>query len=642
MTNGLGAYCIGSSDETYHRRDHALFTALLRPPLRREKCIRRLHETIYLDGRWQPITPQDDGRISSYFTARFHVVDGLPTYEYRSSFLTLQKRFFMEPATDAFYVQYRATRAEGKCRLRVQPLLILPDAFFESEFPEPPLRLRDRGFAFHFELQDGRRLHFHCDTEAQVVVVNNWMATHFKDDRDMAPEANFIPAGLSFVLEKGQTATIRIGLDAVADFDINAVLQNVPTKRNGGPLKIFELTDEKAGAMLCRPDDFVVARATINSLHNTTILSAYPDQTDNGRNMLLALPGLLLATGDFARARNVLDMLKSNANAHQLPNQFSAQPLPPSYDGADVALWYFVAAYEYWLASKDEDFLEKNYSFLLQLLMELIEGTENGVVLDKSDGLLEIIPEASACSWMDAKVGNWVVTARTGKPIEMQALWYNALQIMLAFSEHLDKSTSEAKLRALAEQAETHIRQVFWLPKAGYLADGLTPEGIDSSFRANQVIALGLPFSPFPENQSLSVLEKVLMQLATPYGLRTLSPFHAAYRGNIGSTLSERAGAWHNGTVHPWLTWPCVRAMLRNGYPPDEAYAIFRPLFVSVQEGMVGHVSEAFTGDKPHLPVGAGASAVSLGAVIQCLVALKGELRVAAPEGLDLQISEYA
>lgn len=643
LTNGLGSCCIGSADERYVRREHALFTALLRPPLRREKCIRRLHETVYSDGGWQPIIPMQYEQTSPHFKARFHLVDGLPTYEYRSSELHLQKRLFMAPGDEALYVQYLAIRTEGKCRLRIQPLLILPDSYFESDFSEPPLQLGEHAFSFHFELQHGKKLHFHCDIEAQLIIVNNWMATCFAEPKDAAPEANFIPAALSLILQKGEVATIRIGLDDGEGFDARQVLQKGLTNGDDKRPQIVEFAHQHSdsGPLRCRPDDFVIERATSSSLRNSTILSAYPDQTDNGRDMLLALPGLLLATGDFARARKVLEMLKANAAKYQMPYEFSAQPLPPTYTGADVALWYFVATYEYWKASHDQEFLEKTFSFLLQLLMELIDGTESGVTLDKDDGLLQIAPDARAHSWMDRRVGNWLVTPRIGKPVEMQALWYNALRIMLTFSEVLEKSTSEAKLRTLCDLTESNIERVFWLPKAGYLADVLTPDGLDSSFRANQVIALGLPFSPFPERQTLSVLEKVMMQLATPFGLRTLSPFHAAYRGTIGGSPAEKAGAWHNGTVHPWLTWPCVHAMLRNGYPTDQTYATFEPLFASLQSGIIGHISEAFEGDKPHRPVGADASAVSLGAVIQCLRALKSEQRTASASELEMPISAY-
>lgn len=630
LTNGLGSYCIGSADESLCHSQHALFTALLRPPLRREKCVRRLHETIYIEDNWQPLAPlrmnlENDNTPS--ITTQFELESYTPCHTYTHKNFVIKKRFFMEPEIHALYVQYCVVRAKRKCRLRILPLLILSASYFDAEFVNSPLQIHENGFAFNFEHQEGKKLYFHSDVTSRIVMVNNWMATDLEQAQSPGREVDYIPAAMSLTLRAGETATIRIGLEAAPQFDAEQIFKQA--KR-----RLFTIENESGATHPndmnntnhYHPHDFIIERATANSLNNKTILAGYPARTDDGRSTLLALPGLLLVTGEFECARKILKTLKANTHKNQIPDRFSDQPASPTYTSADVTLWYFIAIYEYWLASGDKVFIEGIYSFLLELLMEMISGTENGVKLDAADGLLEISPDAKATTWMNEKVGNWLVTPRFGKQVEIQALWYNALMIMLSFSEILEKGAGEAKLRGLAELAEKSIREIFWLRKAGYLADTLTPEGLDSSFRVNQVIAIGLPFTPFPPEIERAVLDKVNAQLVTPYGLRTLSPFHPAFRGTIGTALEERAGAWHNGIVHPWLVWPYTRAALRTGIHSQKIDETFQPLFESNQHGISGHIQEAFEGDAPYKPVGAAASAVSLGAVLQCLSALKKDM----------------
>jgi predicted glycogen debranching enzyme len=627
LTNGLGSYCIGSADESMSHPEHALFTVLLRPPLRREKCVRRLHETIYLENSWQALAPSrmnPEKYHTPGFTSQFELENHTPCYTYTHHNFVIQKRLFMEPEIHVLYVQYCVVRAEQKCRLRIQPLLILPTSYFDAAFLDSPLQIHENGFAFNFEHQEGKKLYFSSNVASRIVMVNNWMATELALAQSQGREVNYIPAALSLVLQPGESATIRIGLEPAPNFDAeqmhkSAMSRFVKKKKE----TLFIYSKDKKNTNHYHPHDFIIERATANVLNSKTILAGYPARTDDGRSTLLALPGLLLTAGEFECAQKILQTLKANTHKNQIPDRFSDQPAAPTYASADVTLWYFIAVYEYWLASSDRAFLERIYSFLLQLLMEMIGGTENGVKLDAKDGLLEISAHAKATTWMNEKVGNWLVTPRFGKPVEIQALWYNALMIMLSFSEILDKSAGEAKLRGLVELAEKNIRQIFWLGKAGYLADALTPQGLDSSFRANQVITMGLPFTPFPPEFARAVLDKVSAQLVTPYGLRTLSPFHAAFRGTIGTTPEEKAGAWHNGTVHPWLVWPYVRAALRAGIHPQKTYETFQPLFESNRHGISGHIQEAFEGSAPHKPVGAAASAVSLGTVLQCLAALK-------------------
>lgn len=630
LTNGLGSYSIGTSTGIPYAPEHALLTAVLRPPMRRVTCLRHLKEEIAIDNVWQTLSPTLDNEGAPVedigaLRCEFALVSNLPVYTYVSDHFRLEKRLWMSYRSHALFIQYVLVTADDSFRLRVQPLLLLETETYANEPPAAPVKIMQNGFVATLAPKEEKHLYFTTDDKSSVIPINSWQMTYFAAASDPRDELNYIPAALTFTLAPETRITMRIGLEPADKFDAEALLQGEVERRSKHLLQLTvnNRARDRVSQVAYNSFDFLVERATQNVLNSTTILAGYPQKTDSGWCSLLALPGLLLASEEYDRARQVLEMLRSQAWKGLIPHTFAQGPTEPVYDSIDATLWYFITAFEYWEASEDLDFLDKNYSFMITMLDAHLRGTENGVRVDTADGLLLTTRETPAMTWMNRKVGDWRVNPRFGKPLEIQALWYNVLMIMQRFSEVLEKSTAQNKTRELTHLVREKMQELFWIEDAGYLADVVTEEGRDASFRANQVIAIGLPFLPFSNQQARLVLEKTRKLLVTPYGLRTLSPSHPAYRGTTGSSTEEEASAWHNGTIHPWITWPFVRASLRLGARARELYDTFKPLFTSVRRGVCGHISEAFEGDPPHKAAGCPASAVSLGAVLQSIGVLK-------------------
>ncbi len=633
LTNRFGAFSFGTSTGCVYKPEHALFTAVLRPPLRRKICIRHFQDDIYINHNWRPITKSLDAESESPpaipgLEFEFRMENYLPAFIYSTAQFVIKKRIWLPQSMDAVFVQYSVENALEPCRLRVQPYLNIDDDFFSSTFSEPPLKMSPGGFKFQIEREEKKWLHFSTDRRTAAVAINNFAQLNFADSQTHPQEKCYVPAALSFILKQGETATIRAGLNETAEFDANDAYQST-VQQGGKPFFVdFPAGQGQESLILaCNANAFQLERPTETALENQSLAATYPAGVDHARTTLLSIPGLLIGPGNYDAMKNMLEMLKRHMKKNALPNRFFEDITPPTYDSADNALWMFHIAYTYWRESQDKEFLEQNYPFLIKLLENHISGTENGVKMDSEDGLLEIIDGASGLTWMDQKFGEWPVTPRYGKPVEIQALWYNALRVAFEFSKLLGRRTGAEKTRSFLERAHHSMLKKFWVNELKYLVDVVSKDGIDTTFRANQIIALGLSFTPFSNEQISSVVSKARKLLVTPYGLRTLTPQHPAYRGGAPKSPQEIAGAWHNGVIHPWLTWPFLQASLRCGVPALELFKIFQPLFASVNDGVIGHVYEAYTGDAPHKPVGAPASAVSLGALIQCAKLLKSQMQ---------------
>ena len=333
---------------------------------------------------------------------------------------------------------------------------------------------------------------------------------------------------------------------------------------------------------------------------------------------MISLPGLTLVTGRSEVAEQILRTFARFVSQGMLPNNLPDDGQAPSdagYNTVDATLWFVEAIRAYVAATGRDDVLREVFPVLKEIVAWHQRGTRFGIRVDPSDGLLRAGVPGVQLTWMDARVGDWVVTPRIGKPVEINALWYNALRSMAAFARRLGEAP--AAYDALAEAALTGFAR-FWNADRGYCFDVLDgPDGNDPTLRPNQLFAVSLPESPLPPEQQVQVVDVCARHLYTSYGLRSLTPDAAGYRGHYGGDQTARDGAYHQGTVWAWLLGPFVLAHLRVYQDPVAARALLEPIGDHLLAAGLGSVSEIFDGDAPFVPRGCIAQAWSVGEILR-------------------------
>jgi predicted glycogen debranching enzyme len=356
----------------------------------------------------------------------------------------------------------------------------------------------------------------------------------------------------------------------------------------------------------------------------TTVVSQFPWSSPSVRQGLIAFPGLFLVTGRFEEAKSYLLSLAAMLEDGVLPSEFPESGAPPKYEAADASLWLANAVHQYLQYTNDEVTARAVYSPLLGMIDALRRGTKLGLQVD-ADGLLSAGADGMPVTWMNAKVGTWVVTPRVGKPVELNALWYNALRVVAALAERFGDAVRVRELGVLAGNAKISFNCRFWNDPAGCCHDVLSEEGgAESALRPNQVLAAGLPFPVLTQDRIERVVQTLREKLLTPLGLRTLTPEHPAYVGHYAGNALSRDRAHHNGSVHPWLLGPFVTAFLRACDGSDAARAqaleMLRPCLDRLCGESLGQLPELFDGETPHNPGGATACAPGVGELLRCYV----------------------
>jgi predicted glycogen debranching enzyme len=386
-------------------------------------------------------------------------------------------------------------------------------------------------------------------------------------------------------------------------------------------------------------DQFVVARlaatSDISAAPGRTIIAGYHWFNDWGRDTMIALPGLTLATGRFDEAAVILRTFAPYVLDGLLPNNFpDSAGILPGYNTADAMLWYVVAIYRYTEATGDASLVDELLPVLRGIVDWYLRGTRHNIGVDPADGLLHEGEPGVQLTWMDAKVDDWVVTPRIGKPVEINALWYNLLRILERFERERGDPSGAARYGGLAEQARDSFRTRFLSTEHSWLADVVDgPEGDDWACRPNQLFALSLPFPLIEGAEAAAVLEVVGSSLYTTYGLRSLAPDDPAYKGTYGGDRVARDGAYHQGTVWAWLIGPYVEAHYRLHRDAAAAFALLAPFQHQLADAGLGSISEIVDGEPPHSPRGCIAQAWSVAEVLRVWHLLARG--AAAPSPLD-------
>ncbi|MCY7374472.1 MAG: hypothetical protein LH472_00665, partial [Pyrinomonadaceae bacterium] len=397
-------------------------------------------------------------------------------------------------------------------------------------------------------------------------------------------------------------------------------LEKAEIERRENLIKIAAANDDFTKQLVLAADQFIVSRGA-----GKTIIAGYPWFSDWGRDTMIALNGLTLATNRAEIARQILLEFSRHISQGMLPNRFPDAGDEPEYNNVDATLWYFEAIRAYVEKTKDYDFVRKKlYEKLVNIIVWHVQGTRFQIKVDEADGLLDAGEAGVQLTWMDAKIGDLVVTPRTGKAVEIQALWYNALCVMADFAGIFGDWTDEQKYLELAEKAKVNFNRIFWNETENCLFDVIDGENRDASVRPNQIFAISLPHRILDdEEKSRQVVEKVETELLTPVGLRSLSPKDSRYCPIYIGSPFERDSSYHQGTVWAWLIGGFVDAH-RKVFPENKTRVeeILNGFKTHLDEAGGGQISEIFDADAPHNPRGCPAQAWSVAEVLR-IAALK-------------------
>jgi predicted glycogen debranching enzyme len=639
-TNGIGGFAMGSLSGANTRRYHALLTAATRPPLGRIKTLSKIEETLEIDAkRFELSTNQYPGLVhpAGFEYLKSFRLDPFPIWVYEVDGLELEKRLFMPHGENTVVIRYTLKTGVGRrkrdVQLHLRPLLSFIDYH--------ALQRENAEFDTSFDSRDGvvsvrpysdlPELHFFyagnlfasslgSDTDSPgsdgVETTGYWyknLQYPIEQERGFDFEEDlYQPFQLTFELSKPAeiVATTESGLPGGG-----AKLEKAEIKRRPQLVKTAKAKDDFSKQLVLAADQFIVKRGD-----GHTVIAGYPWFSDWGRDTMIALPGLTLATNRPDIAKGILLEFAENISEGMLPNRFADADGEAEYNTVDATLWFFEAVRAYLEHTNDHRFVGDGiYPKLVEIVTAHLRGTRYNIHVD-TDGLLYSGSPSVQLTWMDAKIGDFVVTPRTGKAVEIQALWYNALRIMQNLAERFGDDEAQTKYGAMADLARLSFNGVFWNDAENCLYDVVENGDRDGSVRPNQIFAASLTHSMLDDDRARRVIEKLEAELLTPFGLRTLSPRDPRYVPvYVGSPL-ERDSAYHQGTVWPWLLGGYADAVKR--FSPEKigrVNEVLDSLAAHLHEAGLGQVSEIFDADPPHSPRGCPAQAWTVAEMLRIL-----------------------
>lgn len=619
-TNGIGGFAMGTVSGSGTRRYHSLLTAATRPPLGRIRTVSKFEDTLVIGGeRFELSSNRFPGSVSPEgfkFLTEFRL-DPFPIWRYEVDGTVLERKLFVVHGSNTTVCRWRVVEIENEnIKLEARPLLSFVD-YHHLQHENPKLNT-------NFATENGAVSVQPYAEMPPVYLAHN--ATNIEEsgywyrDFEYAIEEErgfdfredlFQPFVLTFDLAK--PADILISTERVDVRDADK-LERAEVKRRKAVVAKPGAKDEFTSQLVIAADQFVVARGD-----GQTIIAGYPWFTDWGRDTFISLPGLTLATNRPQVAKSIILEFSKHISEGMLPNRFPDAGETAEYNTVDATLWYFEAVRAYLEATNDHAFAKKLYPKLSEIITWHLRGTRYGVAVD-TDGLLNAGQPGIQLTWMDAKVGDQVITPRTGKAVEIQALWYNALRVMAELAERFGHEEDLKKFNSMADLAKLSFNALFWNEAENCLYDVVCDGDADASIRPNQIFAVSLKHSMLDKIRALAVVNKVESELLTPAGLRSLSPRDPKYIPYYIGSPYERDSAYHQGTVWAWLIGPFIEAY-RRAYPDrseriDEMLSGFRQHLL--QAG-VGQISEIFDAEWPHTARGCPAQAWSVAEILRVL-----------------------
>ena len=641
VTNGIGGYA-GSSMIGAHSRTHqGYLIASLHAPIERYLVFSKINETVTVGTRTVSFeTSQHRASGKTVYTEgqKFltsFIYDGSVHYTYETDNFSFEKHITLKRNANVCAVSYELTAGDSDCTFTLTPLFnyrehsesSTPDTLRFDTFTEDRtfylVPEKNKDIAIRFQTSEGtfseRETVYDIDMQLQIEV----------DLETDGLDCHYCPVDLSIAVPANTTKKVSI-LCSIGDVNerpapVSATEAFSILEENARcHAELFEKAgyhDSFANQLVLASDQFLTYRESTKMM---TVLAGLPWFTDWGRDTMIAFTGLTLCTKRFKEAEEILLTFARYIRHGIVPNMFPDDNMPPLYNTVDASLWYFYAVYQYLHynpAAEAEAFVkEQIFPHLKEIISAYEKGTDFSIYME-DDGLIHAGSGLDQITWMDVRVGDWVATPRHGKPVEINALWYNALRIMESLCEKFDEDASAYRTRA--EQVKESFNAKFWDSANQCLFDVVDGDEPDDHIRPNQIYAVSLPFSLLPEEQEKAVVALVEKELFVGCGLRSLAPDHPDYHGIYCGALAKRDAAYHQGTAWGFLLGGFFSAYMKVNHHSssavENAVHMLEPVRKHLSDsGCIGSISEIFDGDTPHNPRGCYAQAWSVGEVLRC------------------------
>lgn len=621
-----GATIIGANNRKYH----SLLNASLKSPDERYNILSMVEEKLVADGETFAIstTKFEDKIIEGYKNLQSFSYEGIPSYRYFIEGAFIDKRITMEYGKNTTVIEYSIVTASKEVELLLKPCLSFrrPGEEGSSKSLSFKKSVIDKGFNLNPTVKKDLDIKIYL-TEGTVSsnkesITDKVFYDIDKSTGDPHLESYYIPGELR----------VKVPAKTNRKFYFVATIEDTESIN---PKNIFKESDKRikglrepfkndsrtiAKYLPIAADNFIVDRASTNC---KTILAGYPWFLDWGRDTMIAFPGLVLATGRFDDAKEILKSFAIYEKNGLIPNMFPDNGAEPLYNTVDASLWYIHCIYMYLLYTKDEkefEFVKEDlYGTAKNIINAYKKGTDFSIKM-KDNALINAGSGLDQVTWMDVRVDEIVVTPRHGCPVEINALWYNALKIMSLLGEKYGDEDYKS-YESLAHDVSESFNKEFWYEEGGYLYDVVNDTKKDNSIRPNQIWALSLPFTMLPEDKEEKVLNKVLGELYTPYGLRSLNKNHEDYKESYDGKLFKRDMAYHQGTVWSFPIGAFFTAYCKvNKYSKEAVYfvdSLLMDMENHMEDRCIGSISEILDGDSPHIPRGAFAQAWGVGEILR-------------------------
>ena len=634
VTNGLGGFACGTLAGLNTRRYHGLLVATLRPPLERVMMVAKLDATAVYRGQRVELATNEfaDGTIAPHgyqHLEAFRLEGTIAVWSWRIGEALLEQRIWMQHAANTTYVHYSLLHATAALQLTLVPLCTYRDYHWHHRGARATL-VTPVPHGIQVDAYLGAQPYRLLQEHGTCRIAPDWywgFKHRIEGERGLDDlEDLFRPAFFELTLEPGASSALTLTAQPETPPPADAALDAERSRIGQLRAQCRSRSATTCEQLALAADQFIVARHdAAHAAPGTTVIAGYPWFGDWGRDTMIALPGLALWTGRPQVAASVLRTFAGFVSEGMLPNRFPDSGATPEYNTVDATLWYFVAIDSYVRETGDRALLAELYPVLRSIVDWHQRGTRHRIRVDASDGLLYAGEAGVQLTWMDAKVGDWVVTPRIGKPVEINALWFNALVVLRDFAQLLDEADAAEELTAAAEQVALSFNERFWYAAGGHLYDVLDgPEGADASLRPNQLFAISLRHSPLDAARARCVVERCAAELWTPVGLRSLARSHPRYVGRLTGDQWQRDGAYHQGTVWSWLLGPFAIAHYRVYRDASAARALLAGIEAHLRDACIGQVSEVFDGDAPFTPRGCFAQAWGVAEVLRAFGEING------------------
>lgn len=627
VTNGLGGFAAGTIIGANNSKYHGLLFAALRPPGERTLLLAKLEEEVLLRGKSYQLGANETA-TGVYPTGFKYIqtfeLNPFPHFTYVVEDVMLEKYIFMVYGSNTTVVRYSVFCPDDTdFTLKITPFVNCRHYHHTVRKNDWPFHQVTRQNGTFIEAYPGApRLHLYSDRAFYAKGPGYWFENIFyrtESRRGLDPwEDHYMPGSFLVNLKNGDSVSI---IASTEEKEIsNSLLKQVEAeKRLAQLVEKAGYHDEFAARLVLAADSFIVYR---QSTQAKTIIAGYPWFTDWGRDAMIALPGLTLVTRRFEEAKEILRTFAKYCKDGLIPNMFPDEGMEPLYNTVDAPLWFFFAVYKYLQYTGDDEFVRDTiFPVLKEIIDHYQKGTHFNIHMD-DDGLIAAGTEGTQLTWMDAKVGDWVVTPREGKPVEINALWFNALQVTALLAKKYGEEARDYSL--LSNKVRKNFVQVFWNEEGKYLYDVVKGDYKDAAIRPNQIFAVSLPFSLLDHSREAAVVKTVWRRLYCSYGLRSLAPGFPGYKGVYEGDVVARDAAYHQGTGWSWLIGHFITAYRKvNDYSAQSrevAQQFILPFKAHLREHGLGSISEIFDGDPPFRPKGCFSQAWGVAEVLRAYV----------------------